>query len=59
VLDGGFQKKIKLKKMWSDWNVLYEQQTDLVAFFATKFEEVTKRHLEQKEQERREMEGTS
>jgi len=45
--------------MWSDWNVLYEQQTDLVAFFATKFEEVTKRHLEQKEQERREMEGTS
>jgi len=52
-----FPKEEQIKKQWADWNVLYEQQTDLESFFKTKMVELSKLFLEQKEAERKEMEG--
>jgi len=52
-----FPKEHEIKQSWADWNKLFESQTDLVASIQAHFEDATRRHLAQKEAERKELEG--
>jgi len=52
-----FPKEEEIKQTWVDWNKLYDQQTDLVATIQAHFEDATRRWKEQKEAERKELEG--
>jgi len=51
-----FPKENEIKKLWSEWNVLFEQQSDLDGFFKAHFVEASRLAAEQKEAERKEME---
>jgi DNA helicase HerA-like ATPase len=51
-----FPKEDQIKKIWADWNVLYEQQSDLEGFFKGHFEETAKQLASQREAERKELE---
>jgi hypothetical protein len=51
-----FPKENEIKKLWSDWNTLFEQQSDLDGFFKAHFVEASRLAAEQKEAERKEME---
>jgi len=52
-----FPKEDEIKKTWSDWNKLFESQTDLVASIQAHFEDATRRHQAQKDAEKKELEG--
>jgi len=52
-----FPKEDEIKLMWSDWNKLFEQQSDLVATVEAHFEDADRRWKAQKEAERKELEG--
>jgi len=43
--------------MWSEWNKLFDSQTDLVASIKEHFEKATERYKAQREAEKKELES--
>jgi len=52
-----FPKEDQITKVWADWAVLYDQQSDLEAFFKNQFETEVEAHKQALEEEKKEMEG--
>jgi len=50
-------KEAEILQMWSEWNKLFDSQTDLVASIKEHFEKATERYKAQREAEKKELES--